>query len=608
MKRFLFFFFILVQSIVLAPPFSADDLLVRMAKERSSFHELVFIRQMLDELKIRGWLLGGSTYSYGNFIRDLMLAENSGEALPDAFQKDANGYFRLRNMIRTSQDIDLVIDGSESDKEILEHYLKDQYPYRLARFLESPNSAAGDSAWEVRLLKEEAGHKIALFNNPEFLNIHNDSGSTGIFEITDPPKGEPYVRDLLDWENTGNAFVQNLHGGTLQYFYNENHNATKRAQKGKNPELFSVIRYLTKAFHRNLEIPDTEWRIQQRIVDKFRGVWELHVPYGVDRLRRLAIKMLVNAADIETAWKFIDGVGLRKKLKEIGGEGKYSLSHWMSKRPLFSRALGQAVGEDSKTAQELGLTEVFFPIREPWEYECLLHALPGRANVFSDHKIQQRKSVLHAVFVALKDRSTEDQLWVRMQLNPSARLNSDFFIHPEGLSVVNKNALTVPRESLTRTVSELESREKRPQPQVIPIVLPPPHPPRHRAFPESPTNYFSPQAENLLRGLEAALSEGDANLAVLAFVENIVKELRAESISRRDFRRLLARSIGQAEPNDGFLSVFASLVAASPEIQEAFTRNRGVFTESLQADGPYVRNMFLRIESHLKNCAKEVVH
>ena len=69
----------------------------------------------------------------------------------------------------------------------------------------------------MRLLKSKIGDKEALLDNPDYLNQHTDSNSTGMIEITESK--DPVVRDLRDWNSKDPIFLKDIQSGTLHYYF-----------------------------------------------------------------------------------------------------------------------------------------------------------------------------------------------------------------------------------------------------------------------------------------------------------------------------------------------------------------------------------------------------
>ena len=110
-----------------------------------------------------------------------------------------------------------------------------------------PYLVGNKEKWEVRSLRSKVGDKEALYGNPDFLNQHTDSLSTGLVKIAGPAE-EPIVRDLRQWESTTPEFLANVAAGTIHYRFSRKHRTTSRFKAGKNPPIISVVRFLIKAF------------------------------------------------------------------------------------------------------------------------------------------------------------------------------------------------------------------------------------------------------------------------------------------------------------------------------------------------------------------------
>src|SRR5688572_10931135 len=125
------------------------------------------------------------------------------------------------------------MDGTPAQAEELGKRLMARFPYLQGV----------KSVWEVRLLRKTVGEKEALLDNPEFLNQHTDSHSTGLIDLT---TGE--VKDVRDWRSKSPQFLGDVLDAKLHYYFSKEHGKTSRAQRGLNPPIFSAIRFLTKAF------------------------------------------------------------------------------------------------------------------------------------------------------------------------------------------------------------------------------------------------------------------------------------------------------------------------------------------------------------------------
>jgi hypothetical protein len=146
--------------------------------------EVRFLREEMAKLGLKhGWLFGGTAAAFGHYANwDLRRRQGDQRFQPNRFDYD------YTNIFRSTQDLDIVIDGTPEQAEALERRLREAYPHLQGT----------QSAWEVRLLNKDRGSKEALVGNPNFLNQHTDSNSTGLIEFTTPAKGSPLVTDLRD--------------------------------------------------------------------------------------------------------------------------------------------------------------------------------------------------------------------------------------------------------------------------------------------------------------------------------------------------------------------------------------------------------------------------
>ena len=218
-------------------------------------------------------------------LREIGLQRKLGDPRyqPDRFDYD------YTNIFRSTQDADIMLDGTPEQAEELEAVLREKFGHLQG----------SKEIWEVRLLRDKRGDKDALLNNPDFLNQHTDSNSIGMIELTPPPKGEPIVRDLRDWKTKYPAFFEDLRLGKLHYYFSPKHIATPRFQEGKNDPILSVIRYLRRPSIR-VEIMPADWKNSvdyqslqpQSVLGHALGRWGLYVP--LDQNGKKLIQHAVN--------------------------------------------------------------------------------------------------------------------------------------------------------------------------------------------------------------------------------------------------------------------------------------------------------------------------
>ena len=163
--------------------------------------------------------------------------------------------------------MDLVIDGPEEKAQRLQSILREDLPY----------FSGNKEHWEVRLLREPIGDKAPLLRSFEFLNQHTDSHSTGMIELTGGFKSSSeidsqpsMVKDLRDWGSKESKFLQDVLDGRLTYYDSKTHKETQRYKEGKNPEIFSVIRYFTKLFQYQLEPREKDLKRLKELINDFQ--------------------------------------------------------------------------------------------------------------------------------------------------------------------------------------------------------------------------------------------------------------------------------------------------------------------------------------------------
>jgi hypothetical protein len=178
--------------------------------------EFRFIEQEATKLGVRAYLFGGTAAGYAHYVKwDLQREKGDSR-----FQKDRFDY-DYTNIYRSTQDLDIVIDGNPDQANKLQQALQQKYPHLQGN----------KTAWEVRLLTQDMGDKQAILNNPDFMNQHTDSNSTGMIEITKPKNGEHVVRDVRDWNAKEPYFLKDVHDGMLHYYFSPLHETTKFAKE-----------------------------------------------------------------------------------------------------------------------------------------------------------------------------------------------------------------------------------------------------------------------------------------------------------------------------------------------------------------------------------------
>ncbi len=443
-----------------APP-APEELESAIAARLTRIEPFVFLKKEAEKLGVRVWLFGGTAAAYAHYVK-WDLAREKGELSKTSggkpqFQKERFDY-DYTNIYRSTQDLDIVVDGSEEDARHLEAILKEKFPHLQG----------SKSAWEVRLLKTKSGDKDALLDNPDFLNQHTDSNSTGLIEVTKPPRGQSVIRDLRDWKNPRAAFFEDVRLSKLHYYFSDKHETTPRFKQGKNPPIFSAIRYLIKAFQYELSIEGEDLERIRAVVGDFNRKRDLGDAYATAWIIKNAKKLFQNAIDIEYAWKVLDDLGLRQKLigidpkREVG-----SLSWWMNKEPLRSFPVGEGTG---KTARQLGITTVAHETSDFLAYESITRSHKGVPNVFISRRNQAGEGAAYGdgFYTAVgRTGMKHTGLTIRFTVDPDARNGVDFSAHDGQILFHNRNALRIIPESMSvgpleyfRIVSSFDTSDK----------------------------------------------------------------------------------------------------------------------------------------------------
>jgi formylglycine-generating enzyme required for sulfatase activity len=434
----------------LTPKHFASEIAVR----RSLIPEFQFIKEEAEKRGLRVWLFGGTASGYAHYVKWDVLRE-----LGDLrFQADRFDY-DYTNIFRSTQDLDIVVDGSAAQAEEFEQALKAQFPYFLG---------SKANAWEVRSIKEPRGDKGALLGDHNFMNQHTDSNSTGMIELTEPKPGDSVVRDMRDWENKKNPkFFEDVLNGEIHFYYSSTHQTTERFGAGKNPPIFAAIRALTKAFQYDLKIRPEDLEILKTIVRDFDPGRDLATSDAKYWIEKNGKKLFQHAVNLEYAANLLDELGLRKKLISIKNNPTESgsLAFWMSKAPLTSKPVGLGSG---RTAKELGITEVAHETRDFLAYESITRAHTGEPNVFKSRRGASGESAAHGdgFYSAIGKKGAKGTgITIRFKVSPNAREGEDFILGQAvkrngkvepGHHVIwtNRQAIEVIPESLNMTPME----------------------------------------------------------------------------------------------------------------------------------------------------------
>ncbi len=395
--------------------------------------EFNFIREEAEKMGVRVYLFGGTAAGFGHYVRLDLLREKGDQS----YYKNRFDY-HFTNIYRSTQDADLVVDGSKEQARRLQETLKIKFPHLQG----------SKTAWEVRLLRENYDDKIALLNNPQFLNQHSDSNSVGLIEITQTPIGELQIRDLKNWNSRESRFFEDLRRGEILFYFSDSHEQTQRYLQGLNPPIFSVVRYLTKIFQFGLTIDPESLRKIKKIIRKFNLENDLKTTYAQNWIERNAKKLFQQSEDVERAWNISEELGLRKKLLRLGSiQEEKSLSWWMDKEPLRSRPFGRS----GRKASDLGIKVVAHETKNFLTYEAITFSTRREPNVFKSRAgVQGESALLGNGFYTKKglEGARGTGFTIRFDVHPDAREGDDFEVYGDAILFLNRAALKVIPESL----------------------------------------------------------------------------------------------------------------------------------------------------------------
>src|SRR5262249_16005789 len=139
--------------------------------------------------------------------------------------------YDFTNIFRSTQDLDIVVDGDLEDTKAFQDRLAAKYPHFLG----------SKAAWEGRSLTHKRGKpggkdfKEGVIDEPDFNDQKKDSNSIGMVEITE--SDEPLIRDLKHWKGKTSAFLEDSLRNEVRFFRSDKHFTTSRAKMGENPEI-----------------------------------------------------------------------------------------------------------------------------------------------------------------------------------------------------------------------------------------------------------------------------------------------------------------------------------------------------------------------------------
>lgn len=400
------------------------------------------IKEKADELGVKVYLFGGTAAAFAHYAKwDLLQKKGDSRYQPDRFD------FDYTNIFRSTQDADLVVDGSNTSIAELQKYIENRYKYFMG----------SKSQWELRPLKNSMGPKGPLLNDFDFLNQHTDSHSTGLIEITTSKKKSDRVKDLRDWKNSNSQFLKDVASAKLHYYWSEKHNETSRAQRGMNPPILSVVRYLTKAFQYELEMRPEDLKIIKAVIKKFNPHKDLKNKYVSSWFEEKGNgkKLILHAVNIEYAWNTLEKIGLRKILVDYADKDiEDSLSWWLNREPLRVNPVGQGNGA---TAKSLGISLIAHETNSFLSYESITRAHTGDPNVLISRSGSAGEMAAkgNGFYTAVgREGMRGTGLTVRFNLDPKARKGTDFEVYGDIVLILNKAVIKVIPESLNIGIEE----------------------------------------------------------------------------------------------------------------------------------------------------------
>jgi hypothetical protein len=437
------FIFALFQSLVFGaytePKLTTNEeaLTSAIVDKINQVDEFVEIRKMAESRGLRVWLFGGTAAAFAHYVKwDLLRLAGDDRYQPDRFDYD------FMNIYRSTQDLDIVVDGNETVVQEFQEALQERFPYFMG----------SKEQWEVRSLRNQVGDKEALLDNPDFLNQHTDSNSTGMIELTSGSEG--VIKDLRDWRSEHPQFLKDVTAGKLHYYFSESHEKTNRFKRGVNPPILSVVRYLTKAFQYELEISGEDRAKIKKVIDEF-DAHHCCDPYLRNWLEKNVPKLVRHAVDIQYAWNVLEEVGLRQKLIQSSDPRRIgSMGWWVNREPLRDSADPGRLptrGEPGRTAEELGITLVSHATRDFLAYESIRRSHKGVANVLisrTDSPGENAKLGNGFYTQVGREGAFDTGFHIRFTVDPNARENVDFVVEGHWLLWLTRDKLRVVQESL----------------------------------------------------------------------------------------------------------------------------------------------------------------
>jgi hypothetical protein len=403
---------------------SLEQLSAKIAQHVDQVEEFRFIQEEAAKLGIpHVYLFGGAAASYGNHVVLNELAHMGDTQIQKSILK-----YELNNMLRSNQDIDLVIDGTAEQQEKIKQAVTTRFPRSYGE--------NGKSAWDVLSLQ-------ALKQDPDFFRQHSDSMSTGLIQIASTKSqglahAAPVqdLRELVPTATQGPNFLQDLRDRKIHYFFAPGHQKTERFLKGENPPVLSVVRTITKASQYELEIDPESMKQLKGIVEHTSLSHEIANPYIKTRFHASAMKMIENTADLEKTWKTLDQIGLRSKLTHYQDKSDpKTVSWWFDREPL--RSVSSANPSKIVTARDLGLDIVAHETNSISAYEALMSSPRGKANFFKSRDNISGEAAVYGdgLYASIgKEGARRTGLTIRMKVDPNAVLGRDFALVDDKVS------------------------------------------------------------------------------------------------------------------------------------------------------------------------------
>jgi hypothetical protein len=422
------------------PPFSKQELIAAVANNIHRVEEFQFIIEAAHRLGVRVYLFGGTAAAFGHYVRwDLLRLHGDTQFHPARFD------YKYINIYRSTQDLDIVVDGSSGAVSSLQSEIESHFPYMKG-------SKSEKKAWEVRSLRETIGEKLSLLNNSDFLNQHTDSQSIGLIELTQPNDPRERIRDLRNWDNIENSdFLSDLYEGKIHYYFSELHETTRFALEKRNPPILSVIRYFIKVAQLDLKMRPEDRPILEKIIRDFNPESLNQHSYLPHWFEDNAPKLIQNAVDVEEAVKLIDNFGLREKLQRIGSSSTLnSVAWWMGRKPLASKPIGS---NKTKTAADLNISIVSHETTSFLIYEGITRSHKLLPNVLTSRPNYPGEAAVfgEGFYTMIGDRSgyRGSGFTIRFKVHPQAKSGEDFKIVDDYFIVLNRSILQVIPENLS---------------------------------------------------------------------------------------------------------------------------------------------------------------